>query len=1729
MPKSVDWSRNRCLWIALFVGATLVLLTAGYGYYTYETERIRQEKYQDLATIARLKADQIVQWRKERISDVRIFANAPLFRKALRDWLRDPNNTERQRELHNRCVLEQGTSGYADVVLVDLHGRILLSASLDQEPLSPTEKLTIDESLTKGSAILSELYRSPQGIVRMDSVSPILDQAGQPIAVVAMRGNADILLYPLIQSWPTFSRTSETLLVRREGDEILFLNDLRHRPDTALSLREPLTRTDIPAVQAVLGKQGIFHGKDYRGVEVLTDLRPIPDSPWFMVAKVDASDILAEARYRGGVTAIFAALFILLAAGVTAYGYRYRQAHLYRELYRSEREQMAALGEFRTTLYSIGDAVITTDAEGLVKQMNQVAERLTGWPEEEARGKRLDEVFHILNEDSRAVAENPVWRVLKEGLVIGLANHTVLIGKDGTEHPIADSGAPIRDESGAIIGVVLVFRDQTQERAVQKTLRESEEKYRFLVEESFDGLFLTRGTKIGFTNSRLREMLGYEEGELEGKDHWVVYHPDYHAIVRSRAQARLRGEPVANRYELKLQRKDGSSFDCELVAKKVDVGGEPGIQAWFRDITERKNSERAMQENLTFLQTLLDAIPNPVYYKDTDGTYLGCNRAFETYWGLSKEGIVGRSVYDLAPTDLADIYWQKDRELLERPGIQTYETSAQHAGGSRHDVVLHKATFFSSDGSLAGLIGVIVDITDRKRAEKALSESEERYRTVADFTYDWEYWVHPEGRLLYVSPSCERVTGYSAREFLDDHSLMERIVHPDDLAEVMKHFHVARKVDHETSYRLDFRIIHRDGQTRWISHACQAVYGKDGQSLGRRASNRDITERKQAQEALRQSEEQYRAVFDNAGIGIDLLDRHGRIVKVNQALLNILGYAEEELSQRTFLDITYPDDREISKRNLETLIAGEIDSYRLVKRYVRKDGSIIWVDLWSSAIRAANGDNEGTVAVIEDITDRKQAEEALRESERKFRLVTETIQDVFWIITPDISQIVYISPGYEKIWGRTIESLYESPHSFLDSVHHDDREQFTSILQKHHSNGTEYTCEYRIVRPDDSIRWILARGFPIYDDQGILTLMCGVSTDITERKQVQEALEESEEWYRSVVEESFDGIFVQKGPKIVFANSRLYEMLGYSAGELEGQEHWLIYHPDYRAITSERAVARMRGDDIVPHYEVKLQRKDGTSFDGEISARAVTVRGEPGVQVWLRDISYRKRSELALRRLATAVEQAEEAIVITDPSGTIQYVNPAFEKITGYTRDEALGNNPSILKGGQHGEEFYRDLWNSITHGKVWKGRFINRRKDGTFYSEDSTISPVRDPKGRILNFVAVKRDVTEGLALQQQLLQAQKMEAIGTLAGGIAHDFNNLLTVVMGFSELLLAEKKPKDWDYADLQKIFHAAKNGGELVQRLLMFSRKSEPKPVSMNLNKQIVEVEKLLRRTIPKMIDIHLDLSPDLPAINADPSQIEQILMNLAVNARDSMPDKGKLTVITEIVTLDEEYCRLHVEATSGEHVLLSVSDTGHGMDRETAEHIFEPFFTTKEMGRGTGLGLAMVYGIVKQHNGHISVYSEVGKGTTFRVYLPAMPADVEPDVEASGIMPAFGTETVLLVDDEDFVRELGARILTKHGYTVLQATNGREALDLFKKESSQISLVILDLIMPEMGGTECLKKLLKIDPQVKVLVASGYSADASVKKMIQIGAKGFVSKPFRVKDLLRGVRKVLDEG
>ncbi|MBN2125135.1 MAG: response regulator, partial [Deltaproteobacteria bacterium] len=391
------------------------------------------------------------------------------------------------------------------------------------------------------------------------------------------------------------------------------------------------------------------------------------------------------------------------------------------------------------------------------------------------------------------------------------------------------------------------------------------------------------------------------------------------------------------------------------------------------------------------------------------------------------------------------------------------------------------------------------------------------------------------------------------------------------------------------------------------------------------------------------------------------------------------------------------------------------------------------------------------------------------------------------------------------------------------------------------------------------------------------------------------------------------------------------------------------------------------------------------------------------------------------------------------------------------------------------------------------------------------------------LNFV---RDITAHKKLEDQLLHAQKMEAIGTLAGGVAHDFNNLLQAVQGYADLLLLDQKEGDRGYREVQEIRRAGQKAAGLTRQLLTFGRKVESKLRPLDLNAVVKQASALLERTIPKMIDIELHLSEDMMPVHGDPGQIEQILMNLGINARDAMPEGGRVVIETGEVSLDDFYCEGHLGAKAGRYACVRFSDTGCGMDRDTLTHIFEPFYTTKETGTGTGLGLAMVYGIVKSHNGYIMCYSEPGKGTTFKIYLPAIAREAEPESRKEDAAPPGGTETILLVDDEEYIRSLGAEILSRFGYSVLQAPDGESALEIYRKEGESIDLIILDLIMPGMGGKRCLEKILEVDPEAAVLISSGHSINGPTRETIESGAKGFIAKPYQVTDMLQSVYDVL---
>jgi PAS domain S-box-containing protein len=505
-------------------------------------------------------------------------------------------------------------------------------------------------------------------------------------------------------------------------------------------------------------------------------------------------------------------------------------------------------------------------------------------------------------------------------------------------------------------------------------------------------------------------------------------------------------------------------------------------------------------------------------------------------------------------------------------------------------------------------------------------------------------------------------------------------------------------------------------------------------------------------------------------------------------------------------------------------------------------------------------------------------------------------------------------------------------------------------------------------------------------------------------------------------------------------------------------------------------------------------------------------------------------AEQSLRKLSCAVEQSGDTIFIANREGLIEYVNPAFERVTGYSQQDVAGKTPAMLKSGQPAPALYNELWETIRSGGIYRSILVNRKKNGDLYYVDESISPIRDAEGQITHFISNGRDLTERLRLEAKLLQAQKMDAVGRLAGGVAHDFNNLLTIITSYSELALDSVVPGSPTQLQVQEILSAARRAADLTRQLLAFSRQQPQALRVAELNPVLSGIVKILHRLIGEDIEITYLPGDALGRVRVDPVQIEQILMNLAANSRDAMPQGGSLTIQTSDVRLDEHYAdRKRAVIPPGRYVVLSVSDTGAGIPAEHLTHVFEPFYTTKSSGNGTGLGLSTVYGIVKQNHGFVWVYSEEGIGTIFKIYLPCVEEKSVSAVMQDQTPEALnrGSETLMLVEDEEALRRAEAEYLRLRGYNVLEACNGEEALLLSKNHASSIHLAVTDVVMPHMSGGQLAKELEVLRPETRVLFVSGYAGQMVVDHKVVDVENNFLQKPFTLKQLAGKVRRVLD--
>jgi two-component system cell cycle sensor histidine kinase/response regulator CckA len=871
-------------------------------------------------------------------------------------------------------------------------------------------------------------------------------------------------------------------------------------------------------------------------------------------------------------------------------------------------------------------------------------------------------------------------------------------------------------------------------------------------------------------------------------------------------------------------------------------------------------------------------------------------------------------------------------------------------------------------------------------------------------------------------------------------------------------------------------------------------------------------------------------LLDDAGedYGIFMLDPTGHVTSWNTGAEDIKGYRASEIIGRNF-SIFY-EPQAVDKGGPQRELAVAQSAGRLEEKgwRIRKDGTRFWASVVITTMRDAVGNLLGFTKITRDLTERKRSADSLRSSEERFRAFMDHSPAASFIKDDD-GRFLYVNATWRKQFDpEPVDWLGKTDYDFWPR---ETAEYFRASDSECLKNNAPWQSEERGHSSAGEMQSWMVMKFPL-NESGQRRLG-GIAWNITDRRRVQDALAESETRYRRLFEAAQDGILIvdTETRQVFDANPYMSKLMGYSREELIGKELWelgLVLNID----SNREAFQELLDAKYIRYDDLPLLTKEGHKIAVEFVSNVYDVGGKKVIQCNIRDISAWRDAEEALKLRDRAIMASTQGLMISDaslPENPIIYISPACERITGYTSEEMLGRNCRFLQGKDTDPDTVARIREAIGNERSCTVELLNYRKDGTPFWNELSISPIRDAAGRLTNFVGVQSDVTARRTLETQFQQSQKMEAVGQLAGGVAHDFNNLLTVISGYSEMLLETLDKDDENRESIRAIYQAGERAAGLTRQLLAFSRQSVLETKTLDLNLIVKETENMLLRMIGEDIALTTLLDPTISRVKVDPGQIGQVLMNLAVNARDAMPQGGKLTIQTSEIELDETYCIRKADLQPGRYIQLAVSDNGVGMPEEVKAHIFEPFFTTKGPGKGTGLGLATVYGIVKQSGGSVDLYSEQGQGTTFKIFLPAVSAgDVRTTQTPVFSKRTTGAETILLVEDEDAVRNLAEMVLRSQGYTVFSAENGERALRVVEANPGRFDLLVTDVVMPGMNGRVLAEKLLAEFPSLKVLYVSGYTDDAVIRHGILQVEVAFLQKPYTPIMLTKKVRNVLDQ-
>lgn len=1115
-----------------------------------------------------------------------------------------------------------------------------------------------------------------------------------------------------------------------------------------------------------------------------------------------------------------------------------------------------------------------------------------------------------------------------------------------------------------------------------------------------------------------------------------------------------------------------------------------------------KHDQRKGLTDETVHRSFFENNPLPMWIHDASSLkFIRVNEAAVRKYGYSREEFLEMTVEDISQAgELKRI--MKTRSAINDLGewnhrLKSGEVIAVEATSHGLDYAGQKAVFT-----------VIHDVTQLKQRKNHITEVERIYRDLIEAIPIGYYRTAPDGSFIQANPAFARILGYNREELLLPDVYEKLFLDTGDRGarEMGRGFPSEPQV---------YCLRKKDGTEIRLEGFARSVRDRKGEIIYNEGICREITETKREHEAI----ERYEVLAKSTPDVILLVRRtDGRILDANKAAENAYGYARSQLLEKTIFDLNAAQVPEAVWNQMDK---ANLDGVPFETLHSRSDGARFSVEVRSHDL--IMGSERVSVCIVRDLLERKQAEEAFHQSQARLKAAFENLPFDFWVCDAS-GRYVIQNPACVERWGNVIGLRPEDvnvPEETLSVWKANNSRAMSGQVVvgevEYHHNGERLNF-FNILTP-------IREGDRIEGYSGI-------NVDITDRKAAEKELLESEERYRLLVEQSPVAIVVHSNWKLVYINGATLKLSAAdSADQLLGKSILEFIHPDYQGAALDHVVVTLAGEKRMQPAELKFLRVDGSTALVEVTSAPIVYLGKPAIQSVIHDISERKRIEDRLRLQSAALNTAANAIVITDREGKIEWVNPSFERLTGYHASEAIGTDISyIVKSGKQDKMFYKEMWDTILSGRVWHGQLINRRRDGALYSEEMTITPVSNDEGTITHFVAIKEDITQRKSLEEELAQAQKLDAIGKLAGGVAHDYNNILGVVLGYGELIKNKLHDDEPIRHHLDGIIAAARRGSDLTKQLLSFARGEAVSPKVVNLNSAIESIKKMLQRIIGENLELVFRPEMGIWNVKIDPTQLDQILVNLATNARDAVDDIGTITIETSNVLANEAFVRDHADAATGEYVKIVFSDTGKGMDEKVVSEIFEPFFTTKPKGRGTGLGLAMVYEIVRQNKGIIEVHSEPGAGTTFNIYFPRSYGQAEKiEEQPSSVGIRLGTATVLIVEDQSDLLELAKRGLEQYGYKVLTALSPAEALLLCKGYPEGIHLLLADIVMPTMNGREFSRKIRNMKPGIRTLFMSGYTENVLANPGVPGNGTAFIQKPFTPQSLARKVQEVLENG